>query len=257
MPLLTAYAYCDSPVHRLDPRPKTLWLAGMLGIIYSTASIPILIGCLVVALCVSSLGKLSYKAFLPVVKALLALGAFLLVVQTLFQSKSPVLMAIGPVNLYERGLWVSTEVTVRLLCMAVLFLQFLLWTHPTDITLMLVKFGLPYKYAMILPLALRFFPILEKEMVSIFDAQQARGLELNSTHKRLLRLAVILLPFCLRVMRRANDISLSMELRGFGCHPDRTFLREIRMRPMDYTVVALLALMILAWITARTLYLSR
>ncbi len=255
MPLLTSYAYHDSPIHRLDPRPKLLWLLVVIGITYSTGNIFILLGCLLSILVASSVGKLSFRAFLPLVKALLILGIFLLIIQTLFQGSGPTLMRIGPIDLYERGIWVALEVTIRVLCMALLFLQFLMWTHPTDLALTFVKFGLPYKYAMVLPLALRFFPILEAEMGTIFEAQQARGLELNSVFRRLPQLAVILLPFCLRVMRRANDIALSMELKGFGYSSERTFLRSIRMTPMDISATVVLILIALGWVAGRITHL--
>jgi energy-coupling factor transport system permease protein len=106
---------------------------------------------------------------------------------------------------------------------------------------------------MLAGLGLRFFPVLEEELAAILQAQAARGLELGSTTRRVLRLVPILLPFCLRSIRRAGDVALAMELRGFGFSPTRTFVRTIRFGRADAVVCCLLAALLIAYLLVRLL----
>jgi energy-coupling factor transport system permease protein len=115
-----------------------------------------------------------------------------------------------------------------------------MWVHPTDLALTFVSFGLPYRYALLFGLSLRTFPVLERELVRIFDSQAARGLELQGSLRKIVRLIPVMLPFVLRALRRTTEVAIAMELRAFGYQKTRTYLRSIQFTWADWAASALL-----------------
>jgi energy-coupling factor transport system permease protein len=238
--LVTYHAYRDSPIHRLDPRVKALWLAVGLILIFSTDDWRPLLALLVLNLVLAVVARVDLRAFRPLLQALVVFGVLILIVQVLFRG-GEVFYALGPVRLHAQGLYVTREVWFRLANLAVLFIEYMMWTHPGDITLMLLKLGLPYRYGMLMGLALRFFPVIQEELTQVQEAQQVRGQPLQRTWQKIAGLVPVMLPLTLRVLRRTTEVSLAMELRGFGYDKERTFLREIRLRPVDWALLTVLA----------------
>ncbi len=243
MPLFVDYRDRPTFFGRLDPRTKLLWL--VVGeLVALTAPHPVVSAVLIVVIVVTSwAAELDLRAFATITKATALVGVTLLVLQILFGPRGTPIARLGPLTVYGEALSLTGSVALLVLGAAMASLQFILWTHPTDLSQLLVKLGVPYRYGMLAGLGLRFFPVLEEELESIMQAQAARGLELDSTARRVLRLLPIMLPFCLRSIRRAGDVALAMELRGFGYAPTRTYLRHIVFRRSDALVCGALALL--------------
>lgn len=237
--LFSYYAYRDSPIHRLDPRVKALWTLTGLFYIFSTHDWRVLLLMVGVNLSLAVVARFDLRVLLPVFRVLVLFGVVVLLFQLLFQP-GEVLFALGPVKLHTAGLTITREVWLRVVNLTLLFVEYMMWTHPTDMALMWVSLGLPYRYAMMIGLALRFFPVLQREVVRIQEAQEVRGNALSGTWQRIAGLATILLPFALRVLRRTSEVALSMELRGFGYSGTRTYLRSIGMKPVDWSLAVLL-----------------
>jgi energy-coupling factor transport system permease protein len=189
------------------------------------------------------LARIELSLLLPIFRALLLFGVVILAFQLLFQEGDRFL-DFGPVGLHTEGFFITARVWLRLANLSLLFVGFMMWTHPTDIALMWVGFRVPYRYALLGGLALRFFPILQNEVVRIQDAQQVRGQPLHRTWQRIKGLTTILLPFVLGALRRTTQIALAMELRGFGYAEKRTFLRTIGMRPVDWCLAVVVMLLV-------------
>jgi energy-coupling factor transport system permease protein len=155
---------------------------------------------------------------------------------------------VGGIRLYREGLPVGLEVALRIYCIVLASLLTFIWMDPTALTLLLLKTGLNYRYAMLVSLSLRTFPLLERELGKIYDSQQARGMELRGTLRKLIRLIPVMMPFVLRALRRANEIAVAMELRGFGYRPERTWQRTIVLGSTDR--IALVGLAVAAVVYA-------
>lgn len=241
--LLTPYAYRESLIHGLDPRVKALWVVTGVVYIFSSDNWRLLLALLVINVALVAFAHIPLRALLPMVRVLGLFGIVILVFQLMFQS-GDAFAAIGPIRLHTAGLAVTREAWLRLANLSLFFVAYMMWTHPTDIALMWVRLGIPYRYAMMGGLALRFFPILQGEVVRIQEAQQVRGRALQTIWQRIAGLTTVVLPFVLRVLRRTNEIAVAMELRGFGFARTRTFQRTLVMRPMDWAAatVVLLAL---------------
>jgi energy-coupling factor transport system permease protein len=239
MALLNYLAYQDSFIHRLDPRTKALWAALCLFLIFSTSDWRLLTLVLVTNLLLLAVARIPLRVLAPLVGNLILFGLVILVFQLLFQD-GPVWLSLGPIHLHSKGFDVARSAWFRLANLAIIFAQYMMWTHPTDIALMLVRAGVSYRMAMMIGFALRSFPLLQREAFQIMDAQRVKGKPLDRAWQKIASLPNVMIPFSLRVLKRTTDIAVAMELRGFGYSRQRTFLREIRMRPVDWISIALM-----------------
>ncbi len=238
MPLLASYRSQESFFHRLDPRTKLIWLIGALAVCFALDLVLVDLGLIALVLGSSWAAKLDLERFRTIAKVFLLLAVGMMLIQAVFRGEGELFFRLGPLDLHREGLSIAVRGTLKLFCTVLLLLQFTLWTHPTDLAQALVKVGLPYRYAMLIGLALRFFPILEEELGGVFEAQEARGMEFRGPLRKGLALAPITIPLCLRTLRRANEVALAMESRGYGFRRHRSYLHTIAYRPVDWVMTA-------------------
>jgi energy-coupling factor transport system permease protein len=251
VPVLTTYAYRDSFVFRLDPRVKIAWLAVMLLVSITTSRPALLAGYLMLILLAAALAGVPFIHLWPTVRAMLSVAAVIVFIQLFLHPGPHPLLQVGGIRLYREGLPIGLEVALRIYCIVLASLLTFIWMDPTALTLLLLKTGLNYRYAMLVGLSLRTFPLLERELGKIYDSQQARGMELRGTLRKLVRLLPVMMPFVLRALRRANEIAVSMELRGFGYRQQRTWQRTIALGPWDRIVLAGLGVVAVAYAALR------
>ncbi len=242
MKLLFEYSEDSSFIHKLDPRVKLLWLLGNLILIILFHDVIVLILSLGVVLTTTILAGISLVVFLPMIKIMTIIGVQYIIFQGLLRPEGTVIFQLGNFNFYLGGVLVGIKGIMLLMVLAFLFLQFVMWTSPKELTLLLVKLGLPQKYAVLFGLALHFLPIIEKDLRAIYDSQKARGLELTTTWQKAKGLLPIVLPLILRALKRSQEIALSMELKGYSRFPTRTFLGSISFSSMDYLVLSYLSI---------------
>ena len=97
-------------------------------------------------------------------------------------------------------------------------------TRLPDLTRALVRtLHIPYRYAFAFTTAIRFIPILARDMAAVIEAQTARGVELDGNLFQRLRL---LLPLCVPLLvssvRKIESGAISAELRGFNLRAGRS-----------------------------------
>lgn len=242
MKLLLEYSENNSFIHRLDPRVKLLWLLGNLILIIFFQYFPVLFLSLGIVLITTILAGISLIVFLPLIKVMAIIGIQFIIFQGFLRPAGTVLFRLGSLNFYLGGVFIGIKGMLLLITLAFLFLQFVMWTAPKELTLLFVKLGLPHKYAVLIGLALHFLPIIEKDLGAIYDSQQARGLELTTVWQKVKGLLPIILPLVLRALKRSQEVALSMELKGYNRFPTRTFLDSISFSLADYFVFSCLVI---------------
>lgn len=254
MPILSTYTYRDSFVFRLDPRVKVGWLAVVLLLSITTGRPALLAAYLLLILASAALAGVSFGNLWPAARAMLSVSAVIVFIQLFLHPGPHPLLQVGGIHLYREGLPVGLEVALRIYCIVLASLLTFIWMDPSALSLLLLKLGLNYRYAMLVSLSLRTFPLLERELGKIYDSQQARGMELQGTLRKLVRLLPVMMPFVLRALRRANEIAVAMELRGFGYKKQRTWQRAIALGPLDRVLLALLAITALGYAGIRLIH---
>lgn len=241
MPILRTYAYRDSFIFRLDPRVKLAWLAVVLLLSITTDRPAVLAAYLLLVLVSAAVAGVPFAHLWPAARAMLSVSAVIVFIQLFLHPGPHPLLQVGGIHLYREGLPIGLEVALRIYCIVLASLLTFIWMDPSALSLLLLKLGLNYRYAMLVSLSLRTFPLLERELGKIYDSQQARGMELQGTLRKLVRLLPVIMPFVLRALRRANEIAVAMELRGFGFKKQRTWQRTIALGRGDRIVLMLLA----------------
>jgi len=230
----------NSLIHGLDPRVKLVWMACNLLLIVICQKIWLLSLNLVLILVMTVWSGISLKKFSPLLKIMLVIGLQFIILQGFLGQQGTVICRIAFFKIYWGGILMGMKGILVLLTLMLLCLQFVMWTSPEDLTLLLVKLHLPHKYAALVGLALRFLPILEKDLEAIYESQQSRGLELTTTWQKAKGLLPVALPLILRALKRAQEAALSMELKGYTLYPERTFLKTLRFSKIDCLICSAL-----------------
>jgi len=228
------YTAISSPLHRLDPRPKsfmvlTLFLATVLYseliplVLVMLIQIPLLAVAKVVGQWLRTLrGAAVFSVFI---------FATNLLANYIYQEQKLTASIIVS----------SLAMTTRFLALITAFSVFFLTTSPDKLSLTLQKAGLPYELCFAFITAIRFVPVLAEEAQTIMDAQKSRGLELEKGTfvRRIRNYLPILLPLIINSIRRSLELAEAMESRAFGAVKVRTDLYELRLTKQDYLVFAL------------------
>ena len=99
---------------------------------------------------------------------------------------------------------------------------------------------------MILSIAIQFIPTLLEESDNIRKAQIARGARFESgkLRERAMALVPMLVPVFLSAFKRADELSVAMEARGYHGGDGRTKLYPLKYAARDYISYAVLLLYI-------------
>ncbi len=219
-------------LHRMSPVPKLAWMTAGVAIslvTYAPAPLLVISGLAVVAAVSAGIGGALARTLL----AFAPLAASILVVQALVPTScspdcTPV-AAIGPLTLYEEGIAHGLVFVARLLAMESVAFTVLLTTHPSDLFGGLEQLGVPRSISFAASLTLQLVPILEREFVLVLAAQRARGLRASGPSA----LARAIVPVVVSAVERVQQLSISLETRGFGGAGPRTSYREVVFRPAD------------------------
>ncbi|TFG08172.1 energy-coupling factor transporter transmembrane protein EcfT [Candidatus Thorarchaeota archaeon] len=137
----------------------------------------------------------------------------------------------------ERGLSIS----LRFLLIVFSSMLFISVTNPTLLAHSLTKFRIPYRYSFALVIALRFLPLFDMETNLVRMSQKSRGIssEIGGLKKILRTIRYTFYPLLVSALSRVETLSLSMDGRGFGYRPERSYLRESTWSKVDFLVMAL------------------
>jgi energy-coupling factor transport system permease protein len=110
------------------------------------------------------------------------------------------------------------------------------------------RLGLPDKFAYAVDLSLRFVPTFARDFAITYDAQRARGYELERVRGGILsqirRLAPLLVPVVIQAIVGGEEIIDAMDLRSFGVRP-RTWLMSLHYRWIDIAWIFLSAVVVM------------
>jgi energy-coupling factor transport system permease protein len=251
------YVSISSPVHRLDPRVK---MTAALLLMMAPFAAPGLMSSLLLAAFVALLAYLSdvpWRPLLRTLRTVLWLGVFLSIFY-LFTTPGRVLLSCRGLSLTLEGLAAAATQVFRLCLLVTVSSLLTFTTSPAQLThgletlfQPLDRLGLPVREAaMVLSLSLRFVPTLFDQVERIIKAQRSRGavLESGPPWQRIRSWIPIFVPIFVAAFRRADDLAVAMDARGFRGVRQRTHLRQLRLGWRDlYASLIVLGAGIAAW----------
>lgn len=243
---------------KLDPRTKLVWYALMIYFALSCETAVqlgfVLLVCILSSLLLPGFAKQgSLKQYKVMTVLLLLLGLQILVIQLLFCREGILIYQWGILKIYSAALPLAITGILKASIIFWASLQFFTSASPQEFTLMLMKFRIPYRYAMLVGLTVRFFPIMKAEYVSIIDSQRTRGLKMESVWDNLKGILPTFLPFLYRAIRRSTETALAMELRGYGRSKARTFSSNLAIKPYDIALILTMLGVIIISLTGKIL----
>ena len=256
---LGQYYRTESVIHSLDPRVKLVaTFAFIVSLFVANNFIGYVIAALFLAM-VIYLSKVPPKFIFRGMKTIFFL-LLLTMVFNLFLTPGTPIVSVWKFTITQEGLKMAAMMAVRLVFLITGSSLMTLTTTPNHLTDGLERllrplrlFKVPvHEISMMMSIALRFIPILMEETDKIMKAQTARGADFESGNiiQKAKSLIPILVPLFVSAFRRANDLAMAMEARGYHGGEGRTRMRPLEYKRIDYIAYLILLLFVIAMFLA-------
>jgi energy-coupling factor transport system permease protein len=238
----TSFIPGQSMVHRIHPVTKIVWIIVYVALAFTTQNIFILYSVALLAIVLAIVSGV----FRPLLKAaylIIPIGSSLISLQVLAPATerpwTPI-AEIGIVTLYGDGLYYALVLLGRIVSSMLLALVMVMTTHPSDLFLAFSKLKIPYTFNFMLAMTLQLIPVFQREVGIVLSAQKSRGMK-GSGFSSVLPSFV---PVFVGAIERVQQLSISLESRGFGSSGEKTSYRRVVARVQDwvYGIVGALAM---------------
>ncbi|WP_411843291.1 energy-coupling factor transporter transmembrane component T family protein [Salinicoccus sp. HZC-1] len=249
--LLGRYIPGNSIIHRLDPRAKIIAVLIFMIIVFFANHWT---GYLLLMLFVLSLTKLAGLSLIFLfngLKLILLLIIFTFMMHLFFTKGGIVLVDAGWFTIESEGVIRGIYITIRLAMLILITTLLTLTTSPLSLTDAIERICRPLKaikvpvheIAMMMSISLRFIPTLMDETEKIIKAQSARGSTFmtGSLKSRLNALTPVFIPLFISAFKRAEEMAVAMEVRGYQGEEGRTNYRILDWQWKDtFTVITMI-----------------
>lgn len=252
----------ETVIHNLDPRSKILiTFIYIITLFFINTFIPYIFITLFLISTVK-LSKVPMKLIIKGLKPLLYIISITFIIN-LFMTKGEKLIEFWIISISKEGAYFATIMALRLIFLVIGTSLLTLTTSPISLTDGIEKLLNPFKkigvpaheLAMMMTIALRFIPTLLDETDKIMKAQKARGADFESGNiiKRTKSLIPILVPLFISAFRRADELAMAMEARGYRGGENRTRMKVLKLQKNDYlalilTIIILIVIIIFRYI---------
>lgn len=255
------YLPVDSPLHRLDPRTRILMIViFMAALTVGRHPAGLLLG-LLVGLVGYRLARVPFGPLLRGARAALPFLLILAVLQVVLRTggmNQPILWRLGPLAVSAADLWAAGNLLLRfaafmvVLGLATAIISESELTHGLQALLKpLAVLHFPvYDFVTVIQITLRYFPLLAQTAERIAKAQASRGADWQPTGWNIIhrarQIVPLILPLFVVSLRRAENMALAMDARGYGSLPTRTSMVTLHYRLADFIALSLsLSLLVL------------
>lgn len=244
--IIGQYVPGNSFIHRLDPRTKIIVIFCFVIIVffannllsYSLLTLFVFFSVIITFIPI----RFILKGLTPI--WILIIFTFLL--HFFLTKEGPVLFEIFSINIHKGGIIQGLVISLRLFLLVLMTSLLTLTTTPIEITdaienllQPLRKFKFPvHELALMMSISLRFIPTLMQETDKISKAQASRGVDYRTgpVKERIKAIIPLLVPLFVSAFKRAEELAMAMEARGYQGGEGRTKLRELKYHMKDFVV---------------------
>jgi energy-coupling factor transport system permease protein len=256
------YVPVESILHRMDPRSKLLIIFIFVCVVF-IANNSITYGILLAyTILMIMFSKVPIRFILTGLIPVLWLVLFTLLIHLFFTREGNLVVDWGWIKIYEEGIRQGIFISLRFFLLVLVTSLLTLTTTPIEITdgieyllapLKKVKFPV-HELALMMSISLRFIPTLMQETDKIMKAQIARGVEFTSGpfKERLKAIIPLLIPLFISSFKRAEELAIAMEARGYRGGEGRTKYRQLNWTIADTSMILLLVVVTALLIIFRT-----
>jgi energy-coupling factor transport system permease protein len=242
--LTSLYLARGTALHRLHPTVK---LAALFVLFWSAFWVDQPLALLPIALLMATLAQVSgawpnFRAFRWFI--------LLIIPPTMIQwmvvyRQGPPIVNLWLIHLSRPALLFGLGKGLKLAELLAASILFLSTTSIEEFSTSLVSLRVPYRVAFAMSLAFRLVPLFMDSAITVVQAQSLRGYDFNRGNalERMRRYVPALIPVFMGALRRANNMAMALEARGFGMGGRPTALGDYRMRAPDVAAFGFLILL--------------
>jgi energy-coupling factor transport system permease protein len=248
------YVPADSVIHRLDPRTKIIITLSVMVLAVATTSLRIYLVISIFLLALSFASAVPFAYFFRNLRSFVWLYLVTFILHIFFSSGEVIKsLSFGFINVTHEGvtngLIYSWRLAIFIFCAALLSLT----TQAVELTDATFKFFSPLKrlkfpveeLSLITMISLRFIPLLLEEIFNLKKAQLSRGASFEGgLIKRVKRTLPLLVPLFVSSFRKAEELALALDARGFRSGQARTSFQRLNLGRADYLVLSLVIIII-------------
>jgi energy-coupling factor transport system permease protein len=247
--IIGQYRPADSFGHNLDPRAKIISAVYLMIIsIFTTSSLYYLITMvgIFLLLCFSKIAiSTVWRNIRPFIYLVLITALYHLI----FSARdTATVVNIWGFRLTAGGINMAISFSLRVLVFVGIAFFISLTTMPADMADVIVSWLRPFRrlgipandIGLIIFIAMRFIPVLAEELHTIKMAQTIRGVNFAGSLKHRARaLSFLLIPIFQSSVRRADDLAIAIESRGYISGAPRSSIKIYRYGIIDILYLAL------------------
>lgn len=222
----------DSFFHRLHPIPKLIWSIGAVVLAFATRN-PLVLGVVFIFGLLLFIFSGTWRGYRRFMAILFPISLSLMVFQSLAPAFPPPWMPIaelGPFTIYNEGVYSGLSLLSRAWAASNLAILMVMTTHPSDLFAALQTIGMPYELNFVLMASLQLIPIVQREFGIVISAQRSRAMKAHG----FAALLPSMVPVFVGTIERVQQLSMSLEARGFGSSGEKTSLRKVESTPIDW-----------------------
>lgn len=251
--IIGRYVPSNSILHKMDSRSKLMLVFFFVCIVFlanNTITYAIL-G--VYTLILILLSKISIRFLLNGLKPILFIILFTFLLHIFFTKEGELLVDLGWLTIYEGGLRQGVFISLRFTYLILITTLLTLSTTPISLTDGLEQLLNPFKkiklpvheLALMMSISLRFIPTLMEETSKIMKAQAARGVDFSSgpIKDRISAIVPLLVPLFVSSFKRAEELAIAMEARGYRGGEGRTKYRLLHWGMADTMLMGSLVIL--------------
>lgn len=248
----TIYVEGSSGLHLLHPLTKLAFTLLCLVIAVASPDLVWLLAAFVfILLPVAAWGGLFSALIKSCAAVVIPFAASLVLIQGFFAPGEDVLFQVGRFAFTQQGALAGLTMAGRILVAFGGALLLMLSTRPDHLMLALTQRGVPQNLAFIVLTVLQIFPRFQERAATILNAQQARGLEVQTNLVGRLRILFPLVgPLVLSSIVDVEERAMALEARAFSRVGEKTsllVLRDSRAQGALRLAMVLAVLALIVW----------
>lgn len=252
--IIGRYIPGNTIIHQLDSRMKMIFVLLFMVLIFFCNSWLSYCFMILSVFFIMYLSKIKLWFLIKGLTPVMILFIFTFVMHLIVTKGGPVLIDFKIFTVEQNGVVQGTFIVLRLVLLVMISTIMTLTTSPISLTdaiesmlrpLKKIKFPV-HEMAMMMSISLRFIPTLMDELERIIKAQTSRGSDVTSGSimNRFKAIIPLLIPMFISAFKRADDLAVAMEARGYNASNVRTTYRKLNWRMRD--TLALSTIIIIA-----------
>src|SRR5215510_278332 len=163
------------------------------------------------------------------------IAIFTTLIWSFFYGRGARLAALPFLPITREGLLFGLGMATKLSTFLATSALFLSTTRIEEFAYAFTILGLPYRISFTLTLAFRLAPLFLESALTVIQAQRCRGLDIHSGHllQRLRRYVLVLIPVFMGALRRADQMAIALEVRGFNSGRSRSSFQRAPWHASD------------------------